>query len=632
MSSEFQPRPITRIAFKELEQINTLRIEQMIITLDKNYDIGAWCYRHRAKKSTLGKGKAVVLSSLDHTRPTKLKGVIAYLYDEIGHLSKAAQGDFLYTLSYFLNWCDENGYSDVLTDQTSTQSAYKTYCNTLRDRSARGKLAPRTAGKYQAYILRLFQALYNNPLFGDGIRVITAKKTEFNVTSPQDESDQANILAWCQGIFDGFADFVLAEESFPFQLSIPKHKDWQINYLWVFPSTTMVMTPDTLAIRDTLKRGSWAYDYANGKLSIQESIKPYYKDFNKPGYAAEIALRTANTCLIQANTNLRHHQRKRLASVASLAFMHLFYAYSGQNSMPVQSMRWPENHEINAEQQGFRVIKNRGHKGEVLFELQSTFLPLFQKYLKLREWLLKDTLETDLLFFSLGKSSNITPRVWASPTETFKSILRTIGIVLPAFGARQFRANKNDYANSHADLATAAKAANHSIDTHKKSYMAGTQSKQASELSGFFAAIVKSATEDQASDKQIGLGHCERPGNPKLLPMHTDILPKCGQPEGCLFCKYFFVHADEEDIRKLASGRYVIQKTSHLADSPEKFEALFNPVFEQISGLLNEISKHSDKLKKLVDHVVREVDDNEYLSDFWASELRYLIDLELVNG
>ena len=631
MSNELQTRPITCIPFKKLAHIDTLRIEQIVITVDKNHDIGAWCYRHRAKRSTNGRGKAVALSSFDRTRPSKLKSVIECLYDEISHLSKAAQGDHLYSLLRFLNWCDENNFNDVLTDQSSTRNAYKAYSNILRDRCARGKIDLRTAGKHQAYILKLFQALYNDILFGDGIRIIKSIKAKFNITPAQDESDQAKILAWCQSIFDGFSDFTLEEQAFPFQLAIPEHKDWQINHLWVFPSTTMIMTPDTLAIRNTLNRGQWVYDYANGKLNTQEPIKDYYKDYKKPGDGAEVALRNANIIISQANSDLRHLQRKRLAKTALLAFLHLFFAYSGQNSTPVQLMRWPEDYEVGAERQGFRLIKNRGHKGEILFEIQSTFLPLFKKYLQLREWLLKDTIKTDLLFFSLGTRNDKTPRILSSPTEHFKAKLKSIGINLPAFGARQFRANKNDFANSHADLATAAKAANHSVDTHKKSYMGGTESKHAAELSGFFSAIVKSATENHDSDKQTGLGHCENPGQPNSLPTHTSIPPKCGQPEGCLFCKHFFVHADEEDIRKLASGRYVIQKTRHLADSPEHFENLFNPVFERIAGLLNEITERSDKLKQLVNRVVIEVDEEEYLSDFWASELRYLIDLDLVN-
>ena len=106
----------------------------------------------------------------------------------------------------------------------------------------------------------------------------------------------------------------------------------------------------------------------------------------------------------------------------------------------------------------------------------------------------------------------------------------------------------------------------------------------------------------------------------------------CGQPESCLFCKHYFLHADEEDIRKLLSGRLVIQKTRHLADSVENFDTLFKPVFERIAGLLEEISKRSKKLEELVARVQTEVVEEENLSEFWASELRYLIELELVNG
>lgn len=627
MNNTLQIRPITRVPFDELGNIKTLHVEQLVISLNKNHDIGAWCYKHRSKKSRRGKCKPVVLTTLDHTRPARLKAVIECIYEKTRHLSESSQEEHLYCLTRFLNWCDEDGFSNVLLDQISTRNAYKAYSDNLRDLCTRGNISVRTAETYQSTMLTIFQEMYDNPLFGDGIRCIKSKYHELNTTPAQNESDQAKVLAWCQSIFDGFSDFVLTDQPFPFQLPIPQYNHWKTKHLWLFPCTTMTMTPDKLAIRSTLKRGFWAYDYSNGKLNSRDSINTFYRSSS----ATNKSIRYAQILLTQANTDLRHSQRKRLAAAASLAFIHLFYAYSGQNSTPVQSMLWPDDYKIDTERQGFRIIKNRGHKGKILFEIQNTFLPSFKKYLKLREWLLKDTIRTELLFFTIGNDFDKPPHSWSSPTESFKDRLRSLGIELPSFGARQFRANKNDYANSHTDLATAAKAANHSIETHKKSYMTGTQSRHTSEMSGFFSAIVKSATETKGSGNRVGLGNCEKPGNPTQLPTHTTISPKCGQPEGCLFCKYFFIHTDEDDIRKLVSGRYVIHKTRHLSDSQEQFDSLFNPVFKRIKELLNEISGRSIKLKKLVDRIIREVDEEEDLSDFWASELRYLIDLELVN-
>jgi len=583
------------------------------------------------KNTTKKTGYSVDLSSFDKNRPTKLKSLIDCLFDNLSHLSEPTQSDYLYDLLYFLNWSDDNNLHTVLENETYSREIYKKYCNYLRDRCAPNSLKSKSAAKYQRSVLIILQALYENDLFGDGVPIIKSTHQGRNTTQAQSESEQAQVLAWSQALFDGFSDFVLNENPFPFKLTIPKHKDWQIDGLWVFPSARMIMTPDTLAIRDKLKRGNWTYNYTNGKLHKREDIAHRYTDQKRNLDGVDKQLKIVKLNLLNANNDLRHRQRKRLASIASLAFLHLMYAYSGQNETPVRSMRWPKNYHMSAERQGFRVIKNRGHKGKVLFELQNTFLPTFIKYLKLREWLLKDSIKTDLLFFTKGKCHTKTPHQWATPTQAYSNRIKNIGIDLPSFGARQFRANKNDYSNSNVDLATSAKAAGHSIQTHTKSYLSGTRKKQSTELSEFFSAIVHSIDKEKHHENQIELGNCKNPGNPEELIHRTNIPPKCGQPEGCLSCKHFFVHADEEDIRKLASGRYVIQKTRHLADSNEHFESLFVPVFDRISNILTEISERNSKLKELVKHIVKEVNEEDFLSDFWANELRYLVDLGLVN-
>ena len=130
--------------------------------------------------------------------------------------------------------------------------------------------------------------------------------------------------------------------------------------------------------------------------------------------------------------------------------------------------------------------------------------------------------------------------------------------------------------------------------------------------------------------KDISVGQCKEYRTPMSDDSSRSIIPDCTQPEGCLFCTKYYVHADEQDIRKLCSCLYVITETRILADSEIHFNTVFGAVIKRISFLLETISSKSKALKKMVERIQHEVVEEEKLTYYWAAKLQMLVDLEMI--
>ena len=161
MTNEFQPRSITMLPVHKFGQLEITLIPQLVFSGSPGVDIGVWCYRKRCKQPrSKGGGKLVKLSTLDSARPKHLEAFIKAAASEINHLSERTQSGYLSNLMKFLYWCDENEFCNVLTDKQASRAAYKGYSDSLRDRINRGQLRRRSAGKYQAFPLKVLSLIH----------------------------------------------------------------------------------------------------------------------------------------------------------------------------------------------------------------------------------------------------------------------------------------------------------------------------------------------------------------------------------------------------------------------------------------------------------------------------------------
>jgi len=390
------------------------------------------------------------------------------------------------------------------------------------------------------------------------------------------------------------------------------------------------MTVDELNNRDSLDNPRWVYDYSRGKVASPSDIESYFpakRELNK-------AIKQANDNISTVNDNFRHKFRTQMGMLAQRAFFIKFLAVTGMNLAQGLTLKWTGDYQISAEQQTFRSIKYRADGKEVVFSVEKGFIKEFKSFLTLRKYLLADQ-NCDTLFFTFGTNQNGAPKKLNSQVIYLTyTQLQLIDPLIPRINSRQLRVKKADFLINETDVSVTAMMLNNTEETVRKHYAAGSYTKTITEVSDFFEKLTKYSVIIKESDvdnlTEVAVGECRKKGSPNSLKTNIAILPDCRQPEGCLFCDQFVVHADEKDIRKLISCRYCIKLTSPLSDSKEHFDKLFSPVFQRIQFILDEIKNSSAKCNDLVNRILIEVEEEEELDIYWEKKLQILIELGLI--
>jgi hypothetical protein len=305
------------------------------------------------------------------------------------------------------------------------------------------------------------------------------------------------------------------------------------------------------------------------------------------------------------------------------------------NLAQVSKMSWNDDFKVGRRSRGFCEIKGRANGRAVSFHIGSKFVAKFKAYLRLRKFIMKKAGSCDSLFFSVRRSGKYKAKqLRDDPLVNLFRILKQLDPSISTIKSRQWRAAKSDWLIRNTDIATAALVLQSSESTIAESYMAGSEVQAAEELGEFFARlpsiILKNSDEPADTSTPNLVGACTNFGHPEK-DAHTEHNPDCRQPEGCLYCVNFRIHADEKDIRKLASCRFCIGKTAHLSDSPEHFNSVFGDVLSRIDGLLEEIGSISDPHRALVDSIVEQVQEEGRLDPYWERKMGSLLFLGIVS-
>ena len=122
---------------------------------------------------------------------------------------------------------------------------------------------------------------------------------------------------------------------------------------------------------------------------------------------------------------------------------------------------------------------------------------------------------------------------------------------------------------------------------------------------------------DPKKDTPVGECSSEKVLAPTLAEGFTNFAPEpdCSVKESCIFCDKYAVHADEEDIRKLLSLRYLIEELKVNMPS-EGWVYRWSPYIYRIDEVLFEIKSKSPFLSSVITRVKEEVEFG-ILDDFW---------------
>lgn len=313
-----------------------------------------------------------------------------------------------------------------------------------------------------------------------------------------------------------------------------------------------------------------------------------------------------------------------LCKIAHDCFFHLFTLATSGNTQPIGELIWDEFSYIERGEQNQRVIKNRAHT-EINISFQARFKKTFDKYLQLRRILAGDSsfsyLFGDFLYQRHPK------RIYCSGSHVgLKRINKLVPFEDARLTARELRAFGLNFKTNNAGVISSAINGGHSPQTSIRSYSTGNLEVNISEGLAFFSALGQRVEIFESRQTDIVAGDCASgaKGAVSLDPLNPT-QPDCKNFISCIFCKNFFIHTNELDIRKLWSMHYIIDQLQTIQISASDFENTWRPTIARIEALLNGIKSLNTGSSHLVNRIQVEVYANEELTPFWQHKLNLLI-------
>lgn len=570
---------------------------------------------------------------MDLERVEQVRGIIQYVADRYAHggiSPVTAHFETSLGIVNFMDWADAAGHHQACCNEYSARAAFVDFVDGVWERLLRKEIVSGTAARFCNYPLQFLSNFLEVDDLQQGLNLPQKSNDDSQPTVPPVEANQARALSLAYSFFHGLTDLVLKKLDYPYQLGLPKYLEWPNDGMWVFPMNEWFRTPLEIEAYKDKKDHSSAYNFAEGRVNaLHEILHKHSLRHN-----AQQSIRRAFANLSAANNNARHTYRLASGMQALQAFTLLFIAHTGMNLEQVRTLEWSGDYEVGTVRQKFRVVKWRAHGKKQSFEIQSTFLADFKRYLELRSYLLNGR-QCKWLFFSLGIRGLGQPGQlkYYAPRQLYQRLMR-IDSSLPVITPRQWRSANVDWMlRKEVPLSVAADVVQNSEETLKAAYVAGSPETHRVEMTAFLdkvSSVVLEGEQVRNPSQEGPVGRCVDYGKPKADGTSGTVSPDCRNPEGCFFCDNYKVHADEHDVRKLLSCRFCILKTTSLAASVEHFDSVFGEILSRINELLVEIGKRIQK-PELISSTTRSVEEFGELDEYWAAKLELLIQLDLVS-
>lgn len=580
--------------------LDILNPEQVIIRFNtgRTIDIGSLCYLVRQETQKLGfrrskKLNSGLLVSIDSLAVQRIKD-IRYLLSYISNLIKYSGlrietiRDRISRLIPFMYWADQNKLHDVLNNPKTVRKNIAGYINYLRERCSRNEITINSATRQQNAIITILSDLFENDELKNNLPLLKKVISIEQSTEPPCEKAQSKSLSLSEHVFDGLSSLVLDHEKYPYQLRVPNYLGFKEDSLWVFPAELWFIHPGE---QNNKRKTCLGYNYQMGRLNTIDEIDALRLKIARGASTNLLLLKSAIKNISQANRDYRHSQRVHVATIAINAFIVLFVAQTGMSWSQVLNLEWSEDFVVSSTKQLFRTVKWRAHGKDCYFELPVSFMPRFKRFIMLRKYLL--THETyKYLFFSSGERGLGKPSKRKSGISGVYGVLKRIDPNLQVVTSREWRAAKSDWLIRNTDLSTTALVLQNTEQTVISSYIEGSKTQQLEEVSSFlnhFSDIVVNENNKKEKLIQGMVGQCISFGNPVSVNDNNIAESNCSEPEGCLFCDKYRIHADIIDIRKLLSFRYYVEKTSSLIDGNATQYNIINAIIARLDDLCCQI-------------------------------------------
>jgi hypothetical protein len=649
MKTSFSLRPIVVLDFKDTE-IEILHPQFSVLAGDnsasngKRYlDFGSLCYLRRrvpirnSQKTYVG--SEVDVSSLENHRLLLTRNLI-----EIArHKQNFTTALHLFTTTkIFIDWMDdhENKYSHGKIE--SMKEAYRDYTHYLLHKinssGIRGNpLKQATASSRQTaarIVVTIATGLHEKEVTALATYIPRRHNLD-HINLKQPNSDiQAKTFSSLVNFIEEAHRLLVDGGEFPMSLASPGNEP---HFLYSYNQTTKKSNNAEFSINRMLN--------SCPKFPTWDIVT---KHFNLSGNSSALKRERSNydTAKIankRKNLELRCELRLQVGNHAMCAGMLAFIAATGANNSIVQTLEMDSSEIVPSTQgQRFSGTKARANGKTVYPEFGVQFVPVFKKILELRAWVLNGR-KSDLVFMVAPQNSSSISFIGQCNLTLFKNLLKKCQPATKWIAPRQWRKNVSyQYIGiSGGDFQLTAEKLGNTERTLQINYSRPALEEFAAQMSGFFDAMYSAAVDRTRTLESIpvlitdikqpgtvtGIGSCENGSKvePQRAPGFTQMAPKpsCGDPETCLFCTFYAVHADDDDIRRLLSLRYLI--TAINGQQPhDHWITKFGPTIHRLDEVLIAIKEKNSTAEETITRIRNEVESGA-LDPFWAIHFDTLV-------
>lgn len=635
MSSQtsFEHRANTRIikldrVAQEFVKPERLRLKLSSRVSRKKLDIGSWAYFLRGDNESIhdDRGTPVVVESFIQSRRQVIR---CFLDLSIGQRDKTVLTMFV-RIGYFIDWLNLNGYQDVFAGVAEAQHAYRGYSAYLNHRIAIQELRPVSAANLQTTIIRLIERLYpegSHYILSGAVRFVSS--SESAVTSISELYFYRDV---CLAIASQCSDFLIKNNKYPLVVKIRNYE------VVVFPSHCGSVGP--------FKESPLSYNALERRIA---TVEEYLISCDKLGKnrtsKSQISrsLKSSEASLRAANEDARHWHRIGLAGLAMKAYVYLFLMITGATPTEVEQFKYADALKVEKSpiKNELSAVKFRAAGKLNAYNIgRGEGLSLLKEYLKLRQWILNESMN-DRLFFSMHESahSSMKESVFGDLrlTDTIHGFYNTISGTyidpqVQRLSPRKIRKLKsNGLHTAGYSPSTVAASMGHTEAVNYAHYAEAAPEQLDAEFSKFWNAIrnaanVMSKRSEIALDQKFatGVGHCNGFNQP--IPVRdigtASLEPNCLTQYGCLYCEHYVCHCDKEDIHKLLSLQYVINSVRKCAPDTGHAEELYRELSIRIEFILDALVERADEVKQLVETARINVFEYGELTVFWEARLR----------
>jgi len=458
--------------------------------------------------------------------------------------------------------------------------------------------------KRQARILGLVSGAFKDPSLYELEDVLDVKEESYKNTEPPDEGVFGKALFYTENLFLQLASFYLEFKELPARLDFSKFGE---KSCWVYSNGEF--------------ETNRCYAVGGGEiLSLSQVIE---------NYGSEAVAKTIRSGEIRrtkrVNLNPDCRERQKIAFMAMNCFLYQFLCSSGANFEVLKKAIIDEDISFEVTRPKFRAFKARANGKEIAIEFGTQVYGMLRVYLRLRRKLLGGR-GCQLLFFN-SEFQEVTDSFYKR-TERFLNKVNS-PIALPR--SRQTRANKADYLMRNFGLEVASDILQNSSGTLARHYAAGRESDTARELSNFYDSILSQVVSRNTlvDIVSVGVGSCRGFGQP--ASSDSEVNSNCTDPEGCVFCDKFIVCTDDEDVRKLLSCKFFLNKLSASAGDADFNFSIYNKYIGRIDCILREVASSSVQVEKMIKSIEVEVSKGDCLDPYWESKLEMLISIGVIT-